>query len=262
MIQAYTGLCAWLSRWALRAAVLGLILIVLCVQWQVIGRYLFNDTPTWTEGVALLAGALRDDAGGGGGRARCRPPRPGVAAGAAAGQGAARRRGAHPPARGAVRRPDGAQRLRMDGSQVGRAQAHARRARGPGLSAAADRRRADAAVLRRAPDRASARRNHQRLLASRTMELWILCGSFLLLLLLGVPVAFCHRPGLGRHPARRRAAAGPGVPEDGRRHAGVQLPRHPLLHLCRRADAARGHCRAHRRVRKPPGRPCARRAWA
>lgn len=54
MLAAYSRLCAALSRWALRAAVLGLILIVLCVQWQVVGRYAFNDTPTWTEGVALL----------------------------------------------------------------------------------------------------------------------------------------------------------------------------------------------------------------
>jgi TRAP-type transport system small permease protein len=50
----YTKLCAALSRWSLRAAVLGLVLLVVCVQWQVIGRYLLNDSPTWTEPVALL----------------------------------------------------------------------------------------------------------------------------------------------------------------------------------------------------------------
>jgi TRAP-type transport system small permease protein len=53
-VSAYTKLCAALSRWSLRAAVLGLVLLVACVQWQVIGRYLFNDSPTWTEPVALL----------------------------------------------------------------------------------------------------------------------------------------------------------------------------------------------------------------
>ena len=53
-MSAYTKLCAALSRWSLRAAVLGLVLLVACVQWQVIGRYLFNDSPTWTEPVALL----------------------------------------------------------------------------------------------------------------------------------------------------------------------------------------------------------------
>jgi hypothetical protein len=28
--------------------------VVLCVQYQVIGRYVFNDTPTWAEAVAVL----------------------------------------------------------------------------------------------------------------------------------------------------------------------------------------------------------------
>jgi TRAP-type C4-dicarboxylate transport system permease small subunit len=35
-------------------AVAGLIAVVLCVQWQVIGRYVFNDTPTWAEALAML----------------------------------------------------------------------------------------------------------------------------------------------------------------------------------------------------------------
>jgi TRAP-type C4-dicarboxylate transport system permease small subunit len=35
-------------------AVAGLIAVILCVQWQVIGRYVFNDTPTWAEALALL----------------------------------------------------------------------------------------------------------------------------------------------------------------------------------------------------------------
>ncbi|RZI98557.1 MAG: TRAP transporter small permease [Rubrivivax sp.] len=53
-MSAYTRFCAALSRWSLRAAVLGLVVLVICVQWQVIGRYLLNDSPTWTEPVALL----------------------------------------------------------------------------------------------------------------------------------------------------------------------------------------------------------------
>ena len=53
-MNAYTKLCAALSRWSLRAAVLGLVLLVVCVQWQVVGRYLLNDSPTWTEPFALL----------------------------------------------------------------------------------------------------------------------------------------------------------------------------------------------------------------
>ena len=52
--MAYTILCAALSRGSLRAAVLGLVVLVVCVQWQVLGRYLLNDSPTWTEPFALL----------------------------------------------------------------------------------------------------------------------------------------------------------------------------------------------------------------
>lgn len=54
MSAAFTALCAALARAALRAAAFGLVALVLCVQWQVIGRYLLNDTPVWTEPLALL----------------------------------------------------------------------------------------------------------------------------------------------------------------------------------------------------------------
>ncbi len=50
----YTRLCAALSKAALALAVVGLLGLVLCVQYQVIGRYVFNDTPTWAEALALL----------------------------------------------------------------------------------------------------------------------------------------------------------------------------------------------------------------
>ena len=49
----YTRLCAGLSKASLVLAVVMLITIILCVQYQVIGRYVFNDTPTWAEGLAL-----------------------------------------------------------------------------------------------------------------------------------------------------------------------------------------------------------------
>ncbi|HVZ45684.1 MAG TPA: TRAP transporter small permease [Ramlibacter sp.] len=35
-------------------AVVLLIAVILCVQWQVFGRYVMNDTPTWAEALALL----------------------------------------------------------------------------------------------------------------------------------------------------------------------------------------------------------------
>ncbi|MBI5257836.1 MAG: TRAP transporter small permease [Burkholderiales bacterium] len=35
-------------------AIAGLVALILCVQFQVVGRYVFNDTPTWAEALALL----------------------------------------------------------------------------------------------------------------------------------------------------------------------------------------------------------------
>ncbi len=50
----YTKFCMALSKLSLVLAVIGLIAVILCVQWQVIGRYVFNDTPTWAEALAML----------------------------------------------------------------------------------------------------------------------------------------------------------------------------------------------------------------
>lgn len=49
-----TKLCAALARFSLMVAVMLLIVLILCVQWQVFGRYVMNDTPTWAENFALL----------------------------------------------------------------------------------------------------------------------------------------------------------------------------------------------------------------
>ena len=51
--HAYTRFCALLSKASLMLAVAMLITIIVCVQYQVVGRYVFNDTPTWAEGLAL-----------------------------------------------------------------------------------------------------------------------------------------------------------------------------------------------------------------
>ncbi len=51
--HAYSRLCALLSKASLMLAVAMLITIIVCVQYQVVGRYVFNDTPTWAEGLAL-----------------------------------------------------------------------------------------------------------------------------------------------------------------------------------------------------------------
>jgi TRAP-type C4-dicarboxylate transport system permease small subunit len=50
----FTRFCVAVFKLSLALAVIGLIAVILCVQWQVIGRYIFNDTPTWAEALALL----------------------------------------------------------------------------------------------------------------------------------------------------------------------------------------------------------------
>src|SRR5262245_18456988 len=49
-----TRTCALLARTSLVLAIIGLLGEVLCVQTQVVGRYIFNDTPTWAEALAML----------------------------------------------------------------------------------------------------------------------------------------------------------------------------------------------------------------
>ena len=50
----YTRLCAFIARTCLKLGVGGLVLLVCAVLYQVIGRYIFNDTPTWAESGAVL----------------------------------------------------------------------------------------------------------------------------------------------------------------------------------------------------------------
>ena len=50
----YTSFCAGLSRLCLMAAVVLLLAVVASVQWQVFGRYVLNDTPTWAEALSML----------------------------------------------------------------------------------------------------------------------------------------------------------------------------------------------------------------
>ncbi|KQW35291.1 TRAP transporter small permease [Rhizobacter sp. Root404] len=49
-----TTVCARIARVALQLGVLGLVLIIACVSYQVFGRYVLNNTPTWAESLALL----------------------------------------------------------------------------------------------------------------------------------------------------------------------------------------------------------------
>ena len=50
----YTRFCAALARFCLQVGVVGLVLLIAAVLYQVIGRYVFNDTPTWAESGAVL----------------------------------------------------------------------------------------------------------------------------------------------------------------------------------------------------------------
>lgn len=49
-----TILCRALARLCLFLGIAGLGLLVLAVLYQVIGRYILNDTPTWAESGAVL----------------------------------------------------------------------------------------------------------------------------------------------------------------------------------------------------------------
>jgi TRAP-type C4-dicarboxylate transport system permease small subunit len=50
----YTRFCAALAKLCLRIGVAGMCLLLLAVLYQVVGRYIFNDTPTWAESGAVL----------------------------------------------------------------------------------------------------------------------------------------------------------------------------------------------------------------
>lgn len=50
----FTRFCAALARFCLRLGVAGLTLLLVAVLYQVVGRYVFNDTPTWAESGAVL----------------------------------------------------------------------------------------------------------------------------------------------------------------------------------------------------------------
>jgi TRAP-type C4-dicarboxylate transport system permease small subunit len=53
-MTTYTRFCAALARLCLQVGVAGLMLLIAAVLYQVIGRYVFNDTPTWAESGAVL----------------------------------------------------------------------------------------------------------------------------------------------------------------------------------------------------------------
>jgi TRAP-type transport system small permease protein len=54
MLRWLTPFNAWTARLCMYLAVAGLFAIVIVVAWQVFGRYVLNDTPTWAEASALV----------------------------------------------------------------------------------------------------------------------------------------------------------------------------------------------------------------
>ena len=50
----FTRFNAALAKFCMILAVIGLLVIVVCVLLQVFGRYVLNDTPTWAEALALV----------------------------------------------------------------------------------------------------------------------------------------------------------------------------------------------------------------
>ena len=46
--------CERLSGWTIATAAFALLMLVLVQGWQVIARYVLNDSPSWTEPVTLL----------------------------------------------------------------------------------------------------------------------------------------------------------------------------------------------------------------
>src|SRR6266436_2833841 len=50
----FTRICARIARTCLQLGVAGLVMLIAAVGYQVFGRYIMNNTPTWAESLALL----------------------------------------------------------------------------------------------------------------------------------------------------------------------------------------------------------------
>ena len=50
----YNTICRKLARACMWLGIFGLVALIVAVTTQVVGRYVFNNTPTWAESLALL----------------------------------------------------------------------------------------------------------------------------------------------------------------------------------------------------------------
>lgn len=54
LLQLLTAINRPIARYGLFLSIAGLIIIIAVVAWQVFGRYVMNDSPTWAENLALV----------------------------------------------------------------------------------------------------------------------------------------------------------------------------------------------------------------
>ena len=50
----FTRTCSFIAKACLNIGVVGMVLLVIAVLYQVFGRYIMNNTPTWAETTAVL----------------------------------------------------------------------------------------------------------------------------------------------------------------------------------------------------------------
>jgi TRAP-type transport system small permease protein len=53
-LAPFTAVCKFLAGTGLALAIMGLVIIIGIVAWQVFGRYVLNDSPTWAENLAMV----------------------------------------------------------------------------------------------------------------------------------------------------------------------------------------------------------------
>ena len=54
LFMYYTKICRTLARACMVLGIVGLVAVICAVSWQVFGRYVLNNTPTWAESLALV----------------------------------------------------------------------------------------------------------------------------------------------------------------------------------------------------------------
>jgi TRAP-type C4-dicarboxylate transport system permease small subunit len=54
LAHGYSWLCRRLALGCMALGVTGLVVLIACVLYQVFGRYVLNNTPTWAESLALV----------------------------------------------------------------------------------------------------------------------------------------------------------------------------------------------------------------